>query len=222
MSFELHPDKSLRKSIRKIAGKQLEKAYTSLSDSKDESENERVHAARKNFKRLRAVVRLVRFGIGRSAYQGENEAFRDAGRPLSEIRDAKVLMEALSKLKKQTSNSKKSVAFREARKHLIEHQRQVHYRVIQRQHIIPKTAAAVEAAMARMDDWTDQKLRWRDVQKGFRRVYRDGRKMFDRVKADPTVENLHELRKQSEVSPLSAGIAGAHLASGRGQPCRGG
>jgi CHAD domain-containing protein len=198
VSFELHPDKSLRKSIRKVAGKQLELAHTSLSDSKHESETERVHAARKNFKRLRAVVRLVRFGIGTSAYQTENEEFRDAGRPLSEIRDAKVLIEALSKLKKQTSNSKKSVAFREARKHLIEHQRQVHNHVIQRQHVIPNTAAAVEAALARMDDWTDQKFRWGDVQKGIRKVYRDGRKMFDRVKADPTVENLHEWRKQAK------------------------
>ena len=148
MSFELHPDKSLRKSIRRVARKQLEKAHSSLSDSKHESETERVHAARKNFKRLRAVLRLIRFGIGTSAYQAENEAFRDAGRPLSEIRDAKVLMEALSKLKKQTSNSKKNVAFREARQHLIEHQRQIHNHVIQRQHAIPKTAAAVEAARA--------------------------------------------------------------------------
>ena len=47
MSFELHPEKSLPKSVRKVAGRQLEKAHTSLSDSNDESENERVHAAPK-------------------------------------------------------------------------------------------------------------------------------------------------------------------------------
>jgi CHAD domain-containing protein len=198
VSFELHPDQSLRKSIRQVIRQQLEKAHTSLGGSKQESESERVHAARKNFKRLRAVLRLVRFGIGESAYQSENEAFRDAARPLSEIRDAKVLIEALSKLKKRTSNSKKSVGFRETRKRLIEQQRQVHNHVIRRQHAIPKTAAVVAAALERMDDWTDQKFRWRDVETGFRQVYREGRKMFDRVKADPTIEKLHEWRKQAK------------------------
>jgi CHAD domain-containing protein len=198
VSFELHRNKSLRKGIRKVARKQLEKSHTALADSKHESEAERVHAARKDFKRLRAVLRLVRFGIGESEYKAENESFRDASRPLSEIRDAKVLIEALSKLKRRTSNSKKSVEFREARKRLLEHQKQVHSSVIERQHAIPKAAAAAEAALDRMDDWADQKFRWSEVEEGFRRVYRDGRKAFDQSKADPSVENLHEWRKQAK------------------------
>ena len=197
MSFELHPDKSLRKSIRQVVRQQLEKAQTSLADAKDASESERA-CWRKNFKRLRAVLRLVRFGIRASDYQAENEAFRDASRPLSEIRDARVLLEVLSKLKRRTSNSKKSVAFREARQRLLEQQRQIHSKVILSEHAIPKTAAVVEAALARMDDWTDQKFRWREVEQGFLKVYRDGRTMFDRVKGDATVENLHEWRKQAK------------------------
>ena len=32
--------------------------------------------------------------------------------------------------------------------------------------------------------------------KGVKRVYRQGRKAFDQVKAEATVENLHEWRKQ--------------------------
>jgi CHAD domain-containing protein len=198
VSFELHPNRSLRKSIRKVARKQLQKGHTALADSKHESEAERVHAARKNFKRLRAVLRLMRFGIGDSTYKAENKSFRDASRPLSAIRDAKVLIEALSKLKKRTSGSKKSVEFRDARKRLLEHQKQVHRNVIQRQHAIPKAAAAAEAALERMDDWADQKFRFSDIEKGFRKVYRDGRKAFDQSKADPSVENLHEWRKQAK------------------------
>jgi len=176
----------------------LEEVHTALADSKHESEAERVHAARKNFKRLRAVLRLVRSGIGQSAYKAENQSFRNASRPLSEIRDAKVLIEALSKLKKRTSNSKKSVEFREARKRLLEHQKQVHSNVIQRQHAIPKAAAAAEAALDRMDEWADQKFRWCEVEKGFRKVYCDGRKVFDQVKAEASVEHLHEWRKQAK------------------------
>src|SRR4051812_42600688 len=112
MSFELSKDKSLRKTVRKLVRKQLEQAHQSLAGSKHDSEGERVHAARKNFKRLRAVLRLVRAGIGDSAYQREHQSFRDAARPLSEIRDAKVLIEALTQLKKRTARGEHSVEFR--------------------------------------------------------------------------------------------------------------
>src|SRR6202012_1419562 len=97
--IELRQDKSLRRSIRKIAFQHFEKIHASLSNSKNDFES--IHVARKNFKRLRALLRLVRPAIGESRYKGENEEFRTASRPLSEIRDAKALVEALSRLKKR-------------------------------------------------------------------------------------------------------------------------
>jgi len=97
VSFEFHQDESIPDNIRRILRKQLESALESLRGGESDSVDEHVHAARKNFKRVRAVVRLVRYAIGESTYRFVNDSIRDAGRPLSEVRDAKVLVEALDK-----------------------------------------------------------------------------------------------------------------------------
>ena len=115
MSFELKQGESLRKGVRRIVRKQLECAQDALEDSGRESLDERIHSARKSFKRVRAVLRLVRYAVGRSAYEFENEAFRDAGRPLSEVRDAKILIEALKSLEKRRRTATAKAAFSAAK-----------------------------------------------------------------------------------------------------------
>lgn len=60
-----------------------------------------VHAARKDLKKLRAVVRLLRAELGDDLYAAENGRYRDAGRALSASRDAQVLVETLAGLADQ-------------------------------------------------------------------------------------------------------------------------
>src|SRR5262245_49805079 len=98
MSFELRPDESLRKGIRRIVRKQMEAALEQLTGPHKGSRDEAVHEARKCFKKIRAVLRLVRPVIGEKNYHEENTCFRDAGRPLTEVRDAKIFIETLDQL----------------------------------------------------------------------------------------------------------------------------
>ena len=166
MSFELRHDESLRKGIRRIVGKQLEGAQESLSDSNRSSLDERIHSVRKRFKRVRAVVRLVRDAIGESAYQTENESFRDAGRPLSEVRDAKVLLEALEKLKEKSGREARHAPFRQARKALIAHQREVHQRVLEDEKAFADTASAIEQARERLPRLDRIPSDWQSLEQG--------------------------------------------------------
>jgi CHAD domain-containing protein len=74
---------------------------------------EPVHEARKALKRLRALVRLLRPGIGRKVYRRHNELWRDAARRLSGGRDAHVLLELFAALAKDLPSA---AASREPRK----------------------------------------------------------------------------------------------------------
>src|SRR5687768_5896640 len=60
--------------------------------------DEQVHTARKQLKRARANLRLLRGAVGGAVYTRENAALRDAARPLSGVRDAKVLIETADAL----------------------------------------------------------------------------------------------------------------------------
>src|SRR5262245_17833808 len=97
MSFELRIDEALPNGIHRIAKKEIEKVRECVDGSSKASRDEMVHEARKGLKKLRALVRLVRPGVGGKLYRRENIAFRDISRPLTEVRDAKILVEALDR-----------------------------------------------------------------------------------------------------------------------------
>ena len=196
VSFEFHQDETIRDGIRRVLRKQLKSALESLRGGESDSVDERVHSVRKNFKRVRATVRLVRDAIGESTYRSVNESIRDAGRPLSDVRDAKVLVEALNKLKKCAGDADGEMPFDAAQEKLTAHQREVRERVLQDGHAFASISAVIEKILEQLDDWTDIPNRWATLGKGIKNVYRSNRKAFDDANSDGSTENLHEWRKQ--------------------------
>jgi hypothetical protein len=93
VAFRLKAGKSVSKGVKRIARRQMDKALDLLRSKGGGDES--VHDARKAFKRVRSVLRLVRDEIGEKTYRRENRRFRDGARPPTEVRDAKVLVEAL-------------------------------------------------------------------------------------------------------------------------------
>jgi len=69
-----------------------------------------VHEARKAIKKARATLRLLRNALPAATYRRENEALRNAARPLSATRDAKVLIDALDALAARNTIDQKSAA----------------------------------------------------------------------------------------------------------------
>ena len=83
--------------MRRVARGRLDSAVERLRDP-DADEVEAIHEARKDLKKLRSTLRLVRPVVGEEVYQRENERYRDASRRLSETRDAQVLAETIDSL----------------------------------------------------------------------------------------------------------------------------
>src|SRR5436853_4554026 len=64
----------------------------------DSLSDEDIHRARKELKRARAHLRLLRSAIGKTAYRRENARLRDVARPLREVRDAQALLKTVDDL----------------------------------------------------------------------------------------------------------------------------
>ena len=60
-----------------------------------------MHEARKDMKKLRALLRLVRGELGDRVYAFENTCFRDTARELSGVRDADVMLATLGHLEER-------------------------------------------------------------------------------------------------------------------------
>jgi CHAD domain-containing protein len=170
----------------------LEQAVNTSNGSRDEA----VHEVRKSCKKIRAVLRLVRPTIGKNHYQFENAAFRDTARPLTEVRDAKILVDTLDKVGKHFADRVRGRPFAEVRKKLLLHHREVRKRVLNDEHSFAAVTAAIQEALERLNDWADVQDRWSGIGDGVRRAYKQARQAFINVKTHTTVTELHEWRKQ--------------------------
>ena len=186
-----HPVSAAR--IRTWIRSQLRAALVSLR-ARSPADND-VHAARKSIKRARAGLRLLRDVLGRAAYQRENAALRDAGRPLSPSRDAKILLDVLESLAGKHSVKQDSV--RSLRQALSRRRDQLQRRALAK-HQIVTVRRLLREVDRRIGRWslTGADAHGSLVIRALRRVYRRGRKAMAAARQDSRAPVLHEWRKE--------------------------
>jgi len=195
MAFQLKIDEPVAKGIRRIARKEIDKAREQLAREAQSSLEEVIHAARKRFKKLRAVMRLVRGSLGGKVYRRENTAFRDAGRPLSEVRDAHAPVLALDKLHGGRHQEVPAATWSAVRRALEEREQEVNQEVLHDGGALGGVIASLEAARRRVKRWP-LGGGFSALRPGLKRAYRRGRRAFAVASEAPTDENLHEWRKR--------------------------
>ena len=182
-AYRLGRDEPLPDELRRVARGRVGHALDELRGGTESSSEEAVHEARKDMKKLRAVLRLARAELGDEVFRAENAAARDTARLLAGARDATVMLETLEALPV----------------------RRPRLRAALEQHAAAAgdpdrdaAIAALERLDERIDDWPLERDDFAAIEPGLRRVYRQGRRAMRRSEAHPTVENLHEWRKREK------------------------
>jgi CHAD domain-containing protein len=196
MAFRLKAEKSVGRGVKRVVRHQLDKALGRLRSKG--GGDEAVHDARKSFKKVRAVLRLVQDEIGEKAFRRENRRFRDAGRPLTEVRDAKALVEALDRLAEQSADEAETAPIANVRKALQADRRAVRRRVLRDEQAVPAVVSEVKEARDRLRDWSIPHQGWSALAGGIKETYKRGRRALAAAEKDPTPEHLHEWRKQAK------------------------
>lgn len=180
MSYSIAHDESVDAAIRRIAEEQIVRAREQLTDQKLPREK-RVHEARKRFKEMRALLRLVREPLG-DAFAVENAAFRDIGRELAATRDADAVLEALDAL--ELPRALRNRVRRRLRAHESE--------PAPLPELIERTLAQLAEAQSRIALWPAIDDSFGTLRPGLLRTYREGRAA---MKSAVAAEELHEWRK---------------------------
>jgi CHAD domain-containing protein len=147
---------------------------------------------------VRSVLRLVRDEIGEKTYRRANRRFRDAARPLTEVRDAKALVEALDKLAERSAHEAKAKFFGGVRKSLQADRRAVRRRVLKDERAIPAVVSEVKVGRDGLRDWSIPHKGWSGLSGGLKETYRRGRWALATAEKDTSPEALHEWRKQAK------------------------
>jgi CHAD domain-containing protein len=191
------PDRPVQQ-CQAIFRHQVAAAIEALEESKPN-----VHAARKQLKRARATLRLLRPATGEDVYRSENVATRDAARPLSRVRDDEALQGTLEGLLEHLDRSAPRV------------------HIAQSSHKLPaaqldKIKGALKRSMTRAQAWKLDADGWDCIATGLRATYRRGRRALRQARKDRATDDLHEWRKQTKylwhqlqmLAPLATGPIG--------------
>jgi CHAD domain-containing protein len=187
--YRLKQAEPLSAGIARVARGRIDHAIDELRGDSDSSAVEAVHEARKDMKKLRALLRLVRGELGGQRFARENACFRDAARELSGARDADVMLETLAGLtllpagegwalrkRIEAENEQNGAGDRDA---------------------AARTSVAIlKEARKRVNDWPLESDSFDAIAEGLNTTYRRGRRALEAAREERTVESLHEWRKR--------------------------
>jgi CHAD domain-containing protein len=155
-----------------------------------------IHEVRKDLKRVRAALRLLRGCLGDADYRWDDTLIREAARPLTPMRDANVLYEAFRNWDRHEDAKKRGTEMSRLDLALSQEYRsaQSHLNTAALEH----AAAVLTAIRGRAAALTPRRLSRQSPGEALKRTYKAGLKTFARARARNSDERLHEWRKQSQ------------------------
>ena len=193
-AFRLSPGRPLPDEVRRVARGRIDHALDELRGKSDSTREEAVHEARKDMKKLRALLRLVRGDLGERVYRRENACFRDTAGELAGMRDADVMLATLGDLEERYGDLPGAAG--RLRQALVAHRFRTSAVGLK-----PAAKAAVETlaeARARVDDWPLDSEGFEAFEDGLERIYREGRRDWRAARTLPSAERIHEWRKRAK------------------------
>jgi CHAD domain-containing protein len=187
-AYRLKHKEQLPDEIVRAARGRIDHALDELRGKTDSSPVEAVHEARKDMKKIRALLRLARGELGGQRFARENACFRDAARELAGARDSDVMLETLGSLDLPAGLS---LELRNA----IQAERDADG-AGDRDAAARSAVAILKQARKRVDDWPLERDSFKALSKGLERTYRRGRRAFAAALEEQSTEALHEWRKR--------------------------
>jgi len=196
VAFRLKKNESASAGIRRIAREAVDDAIELLKDPNADP-RETVHEVRKELKKIRALVRLVRDELGEEVYRRENGVLRDLGRRLSPARDAVVRVSALDELRKKEGRRLPARDVAAVRRRLVSRRRAA-VRRVRAAALHSELERELRGLRRRVRAWPLTEPGFGCLERGLRRAYRDGKRSEAEALTARTDEAFHEWRKRAK------------------------
>ena len=180
-------DKSVEKAVRRIAAERLETSRL-LFDDTTLARDTLVHELRKNVKKTRALLRLVRPHF--KGFERENAALRDAARLISDLRDADVLGANLTRIAENTDIPADRIAALHARL------APAVTTAFTPEDLLNAHREAIAAVEGRIGKWKISGDGFEALRPGLERSWDAARSAMRKALSDPSGEALHHWRKR--------------------------
>ena len=185
MAFEIRLQRDVAEEIRRVAREEVDRAMAAL-DGAREGRFKGVHDARKRFKAIRALLRLVAGRLG-PTFRRENRWYRDAARQLAAVREAQASLETLDRLAgaEDATLRRKLEARYSARGGLR----------FRDTNVLAVLIEGLAEARERIAGWPLAGEGFEVIETGLRATYRRGRRGLRRAVRGASATALHDWRK---------------------------
>src|SRR5262245_51193391 len=194
MAFCFKKKESVAKAIQRLARERIEHALECLKEC---DRAEAIHCARKDIKKVRAVLRLVRTGIAKKTFCRITVLLKEAADQLAAPRDAYVKARTLRDLPRRFKDQLAPGALQHIRAEL----RQACHEEMQR-FANSKAAPSVERILSRVAKKLDcvgvRGKGWKALCLGVKTAYSDGQHTYQTARNEPSPGNFHEWRKRAK------------------------
>jgi len=194
MSYRLENSETLSFGLKRIVLELIDNSVFNFAKGNG-SFNEDVHESRKNFKKVRTVLRLIRSELGHESFQIENSFYGDSGRILSDLRDSTVLIYTFDKLLKSSELEMSNFDFSIFRDFLIEKHKNISASKHKKSQVINSLSTDLLLARSRVFDWLISGDNFKIIRKNLQKIYEQGQRFMYAVFSEAIKENVHEWRK---------------------------
>jgi CHAD domain-containing protein len=188
MPFHFKKAEPPDQAVRRVCREHIGEAETRLRKTRHPAA---VHGARKEIKKLRAIIRLVRGEIGRVAWRKTQKALRRAAGQLAASRDARVMFKAFEQLAGRGAARRFPILHQALQKNCRRETRQFQAAdaVAVAERALRKTGKRVAGLKFAATGWTA-------IEPGLRQSYRRGRQAGALARRQPSPEHFHAWRKE--------------------------
>jgi len=181
-----------RDELRRILLDQLDRAILELGRTSPDLRSKAVHSARRRVKKIRAILRLIRFCGDRRFSKVDHHFLRDSARSLAPLRNSDANRKTAGKLSQRAGDPGQIAGV---------------LRMLNREKSLAGVNAAASmqgAAMllknARMelDSWHDGSIEWEDFYDALKHLYKRARKAFEKAVKENSGAVLHQCRKRTK------------------------
>jgi CHAD domain-containing protein len=192
MAFHFKRKEPVAGAVRRLCRRRIEAALKSLEGR---NRVKAVHNVRREIKKLRAILRLMRGEIGKGAYRRSVNTLRAAADRLTSVRDAHIRLQAFEALTSQYKRRVPARPFPEIKRALRRNCRMVertyfkNHSVVKLKKILRKAGRQVGGLKIKSDGWAA-------IAPGLEKGYRRGRAALAMVRVAPSPEHFHDWRKR--------------------------
>lgn len=190
MAFRLKRGEAVESGMRRIIGEELRSAMKNLTKA-PAGRDAGIHEARKSFKKIRAMLRLLTPMMGGEAVS-QGRRLQAAGRSLSGFRDAAVALETLDRLASQSEGAKLDKAVAAFRRYLAKEKEAAEAAGLEA--AMSVAAAGVRRARGRVGHWQIHAGDGAGMRTGFERIWRRARRAYGAAQGKMATPAGHALR----------------------------